>query len=106
MLNLFGLFTSGDKSNRKQRETVKQAIISQIPSIKRDIRIKATEVLSENAGQMITVISEKYENIINQKKNEIAEVSKILDESKNITERVEVCENVLNNIDTLLEEIL
>ena len=106
VIKLFGLFTSGDSSNRKQRETVRQAIISQIPSIKRDIRTKATEVLSENTSQMIKVISEKYENIISQKKNEIAEVSKALDESKNITERVEMCENVLKNIDSLLEGIL
>ena len=106
VIKLFGLFTSGDSSNRKQRETVRQAIISQIPSIKRDIRTKATEVLSENTSKMIKVISEKYENIISQKKNEIAEVSKALDESKNITERVEMCENVLKNIDSLLEGIL
>ena len=73
VIKLFGLFTSGDSSNRKQRETVRQAIISQIPSIKRDIRTKATEVLTENTSKMIKVISEKYENIISQKKNEIAE---------------------------------
>lgn len=106
VLNVFGLLTGGDSSNRKQRETIKQTIISQIPPIKREIRTKATEILAENANQMITVISEKYETIINQKKEEITEVAKALDESKNITERVNLCESVIKDIDSLLEEIL
>lgn len=106
VLGFLGLLKGGDSSNRKQRETIKQTIISQIPSIKREIRTKATEILAENANQMITVISEKYETIINQKKDEITEVAKTLDESKNITERVNLCESVIKDIDSLLEEIL
>lgn len=106
VLNFFGILLGGDSSNRKQRETIKQAIISQIPPIKREIRMKATDILAENSSQMITVISEKYENIISQKKEEISEVTKLLDESKNLTERVNLCESVIKNIDSLLEEIL
>ncbi len=105
VVSAFGLL-SGKTGNRKQRETIKQDIIAQIPPVKREIRVKSTEILADNAKEMITVISEKYETIINQKQEEISEVAKTLDESKNITERVNLCESALKNIDSLLEEIL
>lgn len=96
----------GKIQEKQQLEKLKQNIMGQIPVIKREIRGKVSQVLQENSANMIASISEKYDEELRQKAEEIELASKELDESKDIESKIEKLSGYVSRVDQLISALL
>lgn len=96
-----------EKAQEKQQlEKIKQNIIGQIPVIKREIRGKVSQVLQENSANMISSISEKYDEELRQKAEEIEKASKELEESTDIEGTIQKLSNNVQKVELLISELM
>lgn len=96
-----------EKAQEKQQlEKIKQNIIGQIPVIKREIRGKVSQVLQENSANMISSISEKYDEELRQKAEEIEKASKELEESTDIEGKIQKLSNNVQKVEQLISELM
>lgn len=96
-----------EKAQEKQQlEKIKQNIIGQIPVIKREIRGKVSQVLQENSANMISSISEKYDEELRQKAEEIEKASKELEESTDIEGTIQKLSNNVQKVEQLISELM
>lgn len=96
-----------EKAQEKQQlEKVKQNIIGQIPVIKREIRGKVSQVLQENSANMISSISERYDEELRQKAEEIEKASKELEESTDIEGTIQKLSNNVQKVEQLISELM
>lgn len=91
---------------QRQKEKIKQAIMGQIPVIKREIRTKVSQVLQENSASMITSISEKYDEELKQKAAEIEEASKELDKTADIERQIQKLSGYVSKVDSLVSALI
>lgn len=97
----------GKIQEQKQLEKIKQNIIGQIPVIKREIRGKVSQVLQENSANMISAISEKYDEELRQKAEEIEKASKELEESaNNFEKKIQKMSNNVIIVEQLISELM
>lgn len=96
-----------EKAQEKQQlEKIKQNIIGQIPVIKREIRGKVSQVLQENSTNMISSISERYDEELRQKAEEIEKASKELEESTDIEGTIQKLSNNVQKVEQLISELM
>ena len=96
-----------EKAQEKQQlEKIKQNIIGQIPVIKREIRGKVSQVLQENSANMISSISERYDEELRQKAEEIEKASKELEESTDIEGKIQKLSNNVQKVEQLISELM
>lgn len=96
-----------EKAQEKQQlEKIKQNIIGQIPVIKREIRGKVSQVLQENSANMISSISERYDEELRQKAEEIEKASKELEESTDIEGTIQKLSNNVQKVEQLISELM
>ncbi|MBP5202381.1 dynamin family protein [bacterium] len=93
------------KSNQR-RENVRNSIAGQIPVIKRSVREKVGNILSENSEKMISEISEKYDEEIRRKAEDIEQITAKSDNSEEISRTIEEYERYVVRTDELLAQIL
>lgn len=96
----------GKIQEKQQLEKIKQNIIGQIPVIKREIRGKVSQVLQENSANMISSISEKYDEELRQKAEEIEKASKELEESTDIEGKIQKLSNNVQKVEQLISELM
>lgn len=96
----------GKIQEKKQKEKIKQSIIGQIPFIKREIRTKVSQVLQENSANMISSISEKYDEELKQKALEIEEASKELDKTADIESQIQKLSSYIAKVDQLISSLI
>lgn len=96
----------GKIQEKQQLEKIKQNIIGQIPVIKREIRGKVSQVLRENSANMISSISEKYDEELRQKAEEIEKASKELEESTDIEGKIQKLSNNVQKVEQLISELI
>lgn len=98
------VFGAIQKNN--QQEQVRGQIAGQIPSIKREVRNKVSQLLKENSESMINNISQKFDEELKQKAEEIEEATKQLEQNSNIPEQIEKYKKYVAQTDNLLEALL
>ncbi|MGL4986656.1 MAG: hypothetical protein ACRC5H_05890, partial [Treponemataceae bacterium] len=99
-------FLFGKASSNGELEKAKQAIVGQIPKIKREVREKVSQVLMENSSNIITSICDQYDGEIKQKALEIEEASQEMDKSKDIEQKIAEFQSCLLRVEKLLEQII
>ena len=99
-------FIFGKVREQNKREKIKEAISSQIPSIKRQVRIKVIEVLKENSEAMINAISKKFDEELSKKQAEIEESMQRIENDADIAEKISRYEAATSQADKLLEALL
>ena len=90
----------------QRRDNVRNSIAGQIPVIKRNVREKVGNILAENSETMITEISEKYDEEIRRKAEDIEQIMAKSDNSEEISGRIEKYERYVVRTDELLAQIL
>ena len=99
-------FIFGKIQEQNKREKIKEAIIAKIPSIKRQVREKVVAVLKENSSSMIMAISEKFDEELSQKQNEIEEAMQNAENNSDIEEKIALYQNSVEKTDSLLSTLL
>lgn len=88
------IFTLVAKS--QQKEEARSQILSQIPSVKRNLRPYIVNVLKKESEERINIISQSLDEELNKKKNEIEETQKQFDSNNNIEELIKNYQEKLN----------
>ena len=99
-------FIFGKIQEQNKREKIKEAIIAQIPSIKRQVREQVVAVLKENSSSMITAISEKFDEELSQKQNEIEEAMQNAENNSDIEKKIVLYQNSVVKTENLLSNLL
>jgi hypothetical protein len=93
---------------RKQEEQIKTNLHTQvIPSLKRELRVKLPEIFNQQVQEMISNISNQFEQVIEEKRVTIEETQKKIDEENiNIEAQINIYKEVGNNITNMANNIL
>jgi hypothetical protein len=93
---------------RKQEEQIKTNLHTQvIPSLKRELRVKLPEIFNQQVQEMISNISNQFEQVIEEKRVTIEETQKKIDEENiNIEAQINLYKEVGNNITNMANNIL
>ena len=99
-------FIFGKIQEQNKREKIKEAIIAQIPSIKRQVREQVVAVLKENSSSMITAISEKFDEELSQKQNEIEDAMQNAENNSDSEKKLVLYQNSVVKTENLLSNLL
>ena len=100
-------FIFGAVREKQQDAKIRQSIAGQIPSIKRQVRTKAAEILKANSGDTITAICAQFDAELQKKKADIENVQKSSNESaEKIAAQAEKYSRYVSQIDNLLEKLI
>lgn len=96
----------GKAQEQQQNEKIRQSISSQIPEIKREIRGKVTQVLQENSASLISSVSEKYDEELRQKAEEIERATKEVEENADIEGEIQKLSGYVSKVDQILTSLV
>jgi len=93
---------------KKQEEQIRNNIMTQvIPSLKRELRAKLPEVFNQQVQELIKDISNRFEQVIEEKRATIEMTQKEIEEkSINIQKEIEFYNKIAQNITTLANNTL
>ena len=96
----------GKLQEKQQLEKIKQNIAGQIPVIKREIRGKVSQVLQENSANMITTISEKYDEELSQKAEEIKLAAQEQENNADIDNKIQILSSYISEVEKLISALM
>ncbi|CEM60886.1 dynamin family protein [Treponema phagedenis] len=98
------IFAEIDKQNKQ--EEIRQKIIGQMPTIKRNIRTKVVEILQQNSEALIQKISEQFDEALKTKTKEIQAAQAELEKNTNIPEQIAQLESNYKKLEALEKKLL
>jgi len=103
---LRGLFEGNQQ--KKQKEQIQNTILTQvIPSLKIELRSKLPEIFNQQVQEMISNISDKFEDTIEEKKQVIEATQKEINEKTiDIEKTIHLYKKVNSDVSTLANNIL